>query len=286
MSNIFESFWDWFLGLFGGGGDTYDPHRLPAWQSDLNVTKGYGVVNHWWKLSDDENRRGLNAMADAGCNRYKIEFLGAARDRAWENMPMLAEKFRALYRLTHERRIVLDATIVNWNMGGGGVPENGDVSICEARFGDALFLDALNAIKGVGVEGISLCAVSEWGPHSRNSRCWAKAAHWNDLLGEDWQGMKTWNRESRPTSAPTGFGIEYHPNSTNDVGSACSLVVTDTSGILRQLCRGGDIRAPFIPDVAAAYVRKVRAAGRGCVLYGFGHTAFDLPTIAALKDIP
>ena len=262
------------------------PHRLPAWQSDLNATKGYGVVNHWWRSSDDENKRGLDAMADAGCNRYKIEFLGAARTRVWENIPMLVQDFRALYRLTYERRIVLDATIANWNMGGGGVPENGDISICESRFNDAWFVELMDEIKGVGVEGISLCAASEWGPSSRNSQCWPRADLWNHRLDQNWPGMKTWNRESRPTSAPPGFGIEYHPDSTNDVGPANSLVVTDTSGILRQLCQGGDIRAPFDPVKSAAYVRKVRSAGRGCVLYGFGHVAYDFDTIAALLGIP
>lgn len=266
------------------------PATHPSFEAFVTSPKnmvGYGFVNKWIQLSEPEIEEFANLLVENGVNCTQVELLSFAKDGYYRNVDAAIDKFIKFADIMQSRKITILVTIVNWNAGGGGVSENGNDSICGSYFGDSWFNHIIDRLIGeVGTEGIIVETASEWSPNGRNGQCSSKAKQWDDIMKSKWKGMKSWNAGSRPSSAPSGYFLDWHVDKANQLGpkSSNKIVVTDTSGILNYL---GGLRIRNYAsnaDRLAKIVKDCKKEGCGFIMYGFSPPSLDKNAIITIGN--
>lgn len=231
---------------------------------------GYGVVNQWFRIDAAELG---DALLAAGLTMTHIEFLGWGERAPYDDPSRQYEPALVFVREMRRRGILTFVNLVNANIGSG---KYGDQAKPMSAYGDGWFAEMVRFwSEEVGPEGVILQAVSEWSE--------APGAEWCRVARERWPGDMSWNKESRPRSAPAGYRVfEYHAGDVGDIGPGGALVTTDHSRILTQL---GGLYAYADTGMLRGYAERVRAAGRGFVYYGFGHRGIDRNAIRVLGEV-
>lgn len=255
-----------FSGLFGPRRPLARRGHFPATVSEL---VSYGKVNQWHLLS----LRALETLADrmvlAGFSAMQFEYLAAGSMGFYASPKPVIDKFATAWNhVLRPRKLAACVTIVNGNVGGGGVAENGGVSICNSQFNNQWFTNLVGSIIGLSGadEGIWLCPVSELG--CRNKDCRAKGRGWVDIGRQLHTGHCLWNGngDSSPNNALAGFDREWHCSNVNHI-SAGAYNVTDHSNVLNQL--GGLRNHVQRHDLLAQMVRACRVRNAGFGYYQF-----------------
>jgi len=152
-------------------------------------------------------------------------------------------------------------------------------TVCSKRFNGDWFREIVSFLVDRGTEGLILLATSE-SFDAQNRGCDARAGRFDSWLAEMWAGMKSWNRGSRPSTAPAGYFLEYHPLKAGDPCRPDCIVLTDTSlGKALDKADGTIDPAKLIP-----YAKKVHNRRQGFVYYGHSFTA-DKIDVDGLKAI-
>jgi hypothetical protein len=266
-----------FLARYGGtgsGGGGVEPVAA-AYPKTPDEVIGYGPVN----MRDIRAEQLGRELSAAGLNSCQIEFAWWKSAEAWDSPQVAIDRALRVVAVMRERKILTRLNLWNANVGLG-------------KYGDPVRLrldqrplsyytditDRLIAALG-STEGVDLQAVSEW-----NSE---RARQVDEYVARRWNGLRSYNRASRPGSLPGGYWCrEWHPVSTADTGprdSRC-LIVSDHGTWLRQVQRG-DVYGLADPDVLKSYATTARQTGKGFVYYGFGHQAIDSAAIKALGEV-
>jgi len=244
---------------------------------------GYGHVNQW---HGDDNTEVAEAMLEAGLNATLLEFLGFGKNERWRDLDQCFDDAEAAHRAFTRRGVFVHWTAINWNIGGGGVSENGSTSICDEQFDDAWWgkmLDFFARLLSKGDGSLLPCA--ELG--CRNKDCRNKGLGWhNKTLEKLGAGRTRWNGngDASPSGA-AGMGIlEYHPARIADTGyPKGSLVVPDHSAILNEL--GGLRNYASNTEGLQKCAQQAKDKGCGFVHYGFSTDDVDYGAINALGEI-
>ena len=231
---------------------------------------GWGPTYVWMDMDLEATEQVAAAMEAAGLNIVPLELFGFGRAGWWKRVPELMALFRARAGIYAKHGLLVDLKVCNWNWGEGH-SENGTMSVCDNRLGDDWFGWVLDGL--AGYEGsVILQACAEWGPGSRGKACWKKAERWCNRAAEKWTGLKSWNYEARPKTAPAGHILDWHVDRVDSLGPRTrnKVVTTDTSGVLNYL---GGVKGHLnnhgrLGDLVRACRRQ------GC---GFsGYTFFDV----------
>jgi len=242
---------------------------------------GYGVENNWMNIDAAQLASELSAN---GLTLTHVEFLGYGRETGYDNPAALYSKFLTFVEEMRKKDITVFVNIVNWNK-GVHLPENGGVSICDSKYDDAWFSGILDFfVNQVGTDGIILQSASEWGD-GQGAGCEEKAERWNNMMANRWTGMKSWNKGTQPTSAPSGYNFfEYHPGNLNTIPNG-ALITTDHPGSLEPL-QNGNLRGYANPTALESYASTVYDSGAiAFIYYGFSHSQIDSAAIQALGRV-
>lgn len=240
---------------------------------------GYGVDNSWmWqdasKLGNTMVKSGVNITSIDlfGCNQTdKPEYAPVGKWGYWfdhfdEMKPYLNDFLNAMKK----RKITVCVSMIGWNYRNGYPdPQNGNrpSTVCSVRFNADWFNKILQYFKDRGTDGIILETASE--PGVRNNECMSKFYQFNTMVASGWGGMKSWNLNGRPNSAPPGFFIKYHPNNINEQCPANSIILTD--GPAGAQISGGDPlkEIKLNKSVAIPYIKRLHQQGKGFIFYGW-----------------
>jgi len=257
---------------------------------------GYGVDSSW--MWQDASALG-NVMVKAGVNTTSIDLFGCNKTDKPEYAPIgkwgywfdhfddLKPYLDDFLDAMKKRKITVSVSMIGWNYRNGYPdPQNGNKpsTICSVRFNAVWFDKVLQYFKDRGTEGIILETASE--PGVRNNQCMTKFYQFNTMVASQWGGMKSWNLNAKPTSAPPGFFIRYHPNNTAEQCPANCIVLTD--GPAGAQISGGDPLTEVKVNVATAvpYIKRLHSQGKGFIMYGwqFNGKYFDEEGIKAIGN--
>jgi len=141
---------------------------------------------------------------------------------------------------------------------------------------DDIFFRILNFLKSRSTDGIIINIAAEPGT-------WTKEPypgyfnHLTQMLDQNWSGMKAWNYGTRPTTAPGGYWIEYHPQAYTEYGPANGnvMMLTD-SYVWFQLNYDTSLQSKIDPAKLIPYAQAVRNQGNGFLYYGQRFTGWDI----------
>lgn len=269
--------WPWFPPHPADPGNpgtiTPDPVQTIVVPSIPTDVLGVSFPNIWMSLNATDLAQTLTAN---GSNATMIEFLGPGKDSGYDNPDSLFSALASFYGAMSRRGIVTCINIVNWNKGEGHAI-NGTHSICDSRYSDAWFQvicdRIIRIVSDFDARFASIQAVSEWGPDSRNKKCWQKAERWCNYLASKWSGSKGWNQGSRPKTAKSGHYVEYHPQHDNTTGPKKCLILTDCGTVITEMMDMNRLKK---------YAKKCHAAGSGFIDYRFNDKAINLDAIRAV----
>lgn len=240
---------------------------------------GYGNVNRWMDLDPDQY---VYTVASAGCNAVHQEFLGFGNSGYYQNWQPLRQKAKKLMAACGRGKIACGFVIVNWNTGGGGVSQNGKVSICNPAFSNAWFEDIMKFMAGeIGPANTWLTICSELG--GRNAACTTKGRQWLEIAERYWPITKgAWLFYNGKPAMRPGWFAEPHPSSTKDLGRQGQVICTDHSKILTEF--NGKVSGPVKNHKKLYdYVSKVKKGNlKGFVFYGFDVPGIDVKGIQAV----
>ena len=278
-----ESDGNWYISTVNG--------QIILWQSNWgglgNITKlnkfattpqeflGYGYVNKWIELSDQEMEMFAEILAQNGLTITQVELLSAINLGAYHKSNYAVDRFKVFAREMKKRNITILLTIVNWNYGKF---QNFD-SIQNPAYDIVWFQNIVNRIiNEIGMDGIILEACSEWNGNSTKIHTFCE---WSS---EAWGGMKSWNYESRPAFLPPRYDfLDYHSFSTSDIGPVNCILVTDTTSIIEQL--GGGLYNYADPNKVKQYASVVKNNSKGFIYYAFFPPYIDFDTIKAIGEL-
>jgi len=237
---------------------------------------GYAMSNYWWQTNPNDL---ATHIRNAGLNLTLIEFVPYLSPQArWSQAIAYVNSMRS-------KGIWTIITALNWNQGCCGAPANED--ICRPEYSDNWYRELVRGIRNrIGTNMVILLPMSEWdykGGSCRNNQCGDKAARWHSIAKQEWPGLFSWNRTSRPKSTE-GYGdyFEYHPFFTSDTGPNGCILVTDTGNILRYF-KGGtnlyDIPQHVLPHRLPAlqdYAMRVLDHGKHFVWYSYNDRSPDI----------
>jgi len=149
---------------------------------------------------------------------------------------------------------------------GTGGPEGG---LSRAEFSDEWFTACINLLVSLGTNGVMVCPVAEGCiKEGADEPTRSKILRWHHITAARWPGMKGWNFQPRPSPGdvpPAWIGI-VHPQSRGDGYPGC-LILTDAP-LFPRYKTGRYPTEAIIPSELTAFVRQVRAAGKGYVEWG------------------
>ena len=253
------------------------PH-FQKYASQPSEMIGFGVDQSWMyidmnKFGDEMVKAGVNTTSIGlfGCNKDKTETQtlpwGYYMDHFDEMKPTLTKFLDAMKK----RRITVYVTITGWNHRNGNPDINtGKPStICSGQYSLEWFNHILDYFIERGTDGIVLCTAGEPVPnYGDGGPCISKFYQFSNLLDTRWTGMKGWNLGVRPTSAPPGYFIEYHPQKSNERTPAGCIVLTD--GPAASEFGNSDPVNPSIENGPAlqAFIKKINSEGKGFIWWG------------------
>ena len=250
---------------------------------------GYGVEYSW--MWQDFDKLG-DALVKAGVNMTRVEMFGCASTAnhnesshgLWcDHWPIVARHATFFLDAMKARKITTEVCIAGWNFQGGCPdPDNGGKpsTVCSKRFGVEWFATIMQFLAARGTEGLIIEAASE--PYdARNRQCDARFDRFTKQLEYYWDGAKSWNKGSRPKTAPEGYLLEYHPLKAKDKCEPGCIVLTDTSLGKTFDKPNGQID----PEKLIPYAKAVHDRGQGFVYYGHDFMAWKDIDVEGLKAI-
>jgi hypothetical protein len=164
---------------------------------------------------------------------------------------------------------------------GTGGPD-GDLS--RAEFNDEWFTACINLLVSLGTNGVMVCPVAEGCiKEGADEPIHSKILRWHHITAARWSGLKGWNFQPRPSrgDVPPGWIGIVHPQSRGDGYPGC-LILTDAP-LFPRYKTGRYPTEAIIPSELTAFVRQVRAAGKGYVEWGtWEHAEIDTAAIQAV----
>ena len=88
------------------------------------------------------------------------------------------------------------------------------------------------------------------------------------ILDQNWTGLKGWNYNIQPTSAPVGYYIETHPQRSNQQFPANCIVLTD--GPAASEFGNIDRLNPTIVNGPGlqSWIQRIHSEGKGFIWWG------------------
>jgi hypothetical protein len=164
---------------------------------------------------------------------------------------------------------------------GTGGPDGG---LSRAEFSDEWFTACINLLVSLGTNGVMVCPVAEGCiKEGADEPTRSKILRWHHITAARWPGMKGWNFQPRPSpgDVPPGWIGIVHPQSRGDGYPGC-LILTDAP-LFPRYKTGRYPTETIIPSELTAFVRQVRAAGKGYVEWGtWEHAETDTAAIQAV----
>ena len=231
------------------------------------------MENTWFLVNPDYF---ANQLSKAGLTIVHLEFF--AMRWSWDGSegPLVGrtEKLKRFVRAMRAKGIWTFINVVNFNY-----PHIG-----RSEYNAKWFRRWIKWFQNnIGNELVILQPVSEWADH-RNLEYTAKARAWHKIGMEEWHGLLSHNKGSRPQGlGGLGDYFEYHPNKVSDTGTGkWCIVVTDTGRILEYY--QGELYGQRVKRIGEleSHVKRTLRAGRGFIYYGFYHETPDLEAIKAI----
>jgi len=173
MFDWIQDFIDWVRSLFE------KVTKLDHFEADPAKVIGYGLSNDWINQSLDETDKQAEAMAVAGVNTANFEVHSCSEWGGYDHSDEVLKKLYPRAKKFLKRNIVCEFNVVNGNHPG----------LCESKYSDGWFQHACIEIKNnLGMKGIRIQGVSEWGQRQRNGKCWRKFESWCNWLAANWSG--------------------------------------------------------------------------------------------------
>jgi hypothetical protein len=167
---------------------------------------------------------------------------------------------------------------------GTGGPDGG---LSRAEFNDEWFTTCINVLVSLGTNGVMVCPVAEGCiKEGADEPTRSKILRWHHITAARWPGMKGWNFQPRPSpgDVPPGWIGIVHPQSRGDGYPGC-LILTDAP-LFPRYKTGRYPTETIVPSELSAFVRQVRAAGKGYVEWGtWEHAEIDTAAIQAVGAV-
>lgn len=239
---------------------------------------GFGVDQSWMYLDPSELG---NALVKAGVNTTSIGLFGCNKDStATQTLPWgywmdhfdeMKPKLTKFLDAMKKRRITVYVTITGWNHRNGNpdIKTGKPSTICSTQYDLNWFSSIVDYFVARGTDGIVLCTAGEPVPnYGDGGPCINKFYQFTTILDSKWKGMKGWNLGVRPTTAPTGYFIEYHPQKSNEVVPVGSICLTD--GPAASEFGNHDPVNPSIENGPAlqAYIKRLQTRSAGFIWWG------------------
>lgn len=247
-----------------------------AFEQNPKNMVGWGNVSYWPRVDSAKLAEVLTAN---GLNSTHIEMMRPDEAKYWrkENVGKCLDDFARFAKPLLDKSITIVLNVFNWNL-------EGRENACNC-FTSPLAGQIIDGVKAkVGMAGINFQIASEWGPGCRNSKCWQQADRCHGVLNTRWQGAKSWNKQSRPTTAPRGYYPEWHIMSLVPRVPKGLLILTDTGNVLKQLgaMSGRTKNLAKLKELA----KTCRKCGSGFIHYGYELPTGDIdePAIVAIRQ--
>lgn len=252
--------------------------KFDKYASQPSEMIGFGVDQSWMYV--DADKLG-DALVKAKVNTTSIGLFSCNKDNTatqtlpwgyymdyFDDVKPVLTKFLDSMK---KRRITVYVTLVGWNQMNGNLdPQTGKgATIGCARYNAAWFSGIVDYFVERGTDGIILCTAGEPVPnYGPGGAYMAKFNEFTAILNSKWSGMKGWNYNVRPSTAPAGYWIETHPQKSNEKFPANCIVLTD--GPAASEFGNYDPVTRFIVNGPGlqAWIQRIHAEGKGFIWWG------------------
>lgn len=249
---------------------------------------GFGVDQSWMYV--DPNKLG-DALVKAKVNTTSIGLFSCnSTDTEKQTIPWgywmdhfdeMKSVLTKFLDAMKKRKITVYVTICGWNQRNGNPdPQTGKgATMCCSRYDNNWFAHIIEYFVSRGTDGLILCTAGEPVPnYGDGGPCINKFYGFTAILDANWTGMKGWNLGVRPTTAPAGYFIEYHPQKSSEKTPAGAIVLTD--GPAASEFGNHDPINPSVENGPAlvAYIQKQKAQNNGFIWWGMSFNGHQIDT--------
>jgi hypothetical protein len=251
------------------------PAAVVSFETDPTRLVGCGFDRNGDLLNPNEVARALKA---ARLNATSVGFFG--HDSADPHDLKAVRRWLTPWLAAMRAEGILTLVTIT----GTGGP---DGWLSRAEFSDEWFTSCINVLVSLGTNGVMVCPVAEGCiKEAADEPTRSKILRWYRITAERWPGLKGWNFQPRPSpgDVPPGWIGIVHPQSRGDGYPGC-LILTDAP-LFPRYKTGRYPTEAIIPSELTAFVRQVRAAGKGYVEWGTWERAeIDTAAIQAVGAV-